>query len=204
MTILMCNLLRKYLKSTRPDTFVMKRVIALTFFLLALSFLHAQKFPDAYVGYWRGDLNIYKGDSVVQTIRFGLDVLPADSGRYDWIITYYPKRTKNDTADPIDYRPYTLLPIDTTKGHWAIDEGNGIVIDMWVTGNKVTSLFSVMGSMIQISYWREGDELMMELFSYPEKEDSKSGKGTEESPEVKAWKFTGYQMGRMKLQKGMK
>lgn len=162
--------------------------------------LSAQQFPDSYVGYWKGDLDIYKGDSVALTIEFGLDVFPADSGRYDWIISYYPT---NDSGT-VDRRSYTLVPIDTAKGHWAIDENNGIVIDMYATGNKVTSLFSVEGSMIQISYWLEGDEMVMELFTYPEKEDKVSGKGTEESPEVKVWKFTGYQLGRMKHMKGVK
>lgn len=173
----------------------MKKICVSLFILFSLNVI-AQKFPDAYVGYWRGDLKIYKGATVVQTVKFGLDVFPADSGRYDWIITY------GDSGQ--DRRPYTLIPVDTAKGHWAIDEGNGIVIDMYVTGNKVTSLFSVMGSVIQISYWKEGDELVMELFAYPEKEESQTGNGTEDSPSVKVWKFSGYQLGRMKLQKGMK
>jgi hypothetical protein len=172
----------------------MRRLIVLL--LVLTGTLHAQTFPDSYIGYWRGDLQIYKGSKVLQTVKFGLEVFPADSGRYDWIITY------GDSGQ--DRRSYVLVPIDIAKGHWAIDEDNGIVIDMYVTGNKVTSLFSVMGNMIQISYWREGDELVMELFSYPEKEESKTGKGTEESPDVKVWKFSGYQLGRMKLQKGMK
>lgn len=173
-----------------------RRIIISFLAILLGTTLYAQSFPDSYVGYWRGDLNIYKGDKIVQTVKFGLDVFPADSGRYDWIITY------GDSAQ--DRRPYTLIPIDTAKGRWAIDENNGIVIDMYTTGNKITSLFSVEGSMIQISYWREGDELVMELFTYPEKENMQSGKGTEDSPTVKVWKFNGYQLGRMKLQKGMK
>lgn len=167
----------------------MKNLFVSALLILFSCITHAQKFPDAYVGHWKGDLNIYKADKVVQTVTFALDVTPADSGRYDWIITY------GDSAQ--DRRPYLLIPIDTAKGHWAIDEQNGIVIDMWVTGNKITSLFSVEGSMIQISYWRDGEDLMMELFAYPEKENSRSGKGTEESPEVKVWKFNGYQLGRM-------
>lgn len=180
----------------------MKKLLLIFLFFVSCS-AYAQKFPDSYVGYWKGDLDIYKGDSVAVTIEFGLDVFPADSGRYDWVITYYLEPTKDDTAgDKIDRRPYSLIPIDTANGHWAIDENNGIVIDMWVTGNKITSLFSVEGSMIQISYWRDGEDLMMELFAYPEKENSKSGKGTEESPEVKVWKFNGYQLGRMHRMKG--
>jgi hypothetical protein len=163
--------------------------------LMAMS-VQGQKFPGAYVGYWKGDLHIYKGSTVTQTVKFGLEVFPADSGRYDWIITY------GDSGQ--DRRHYTLVPIDTAKGHWAIDENNGIVIDMYATGNKMTSLFSVMGSVIQISYWLEGDEMVMELFSYPQKENAKSGKGTEESPEVNVWKFSGYQLGRMKRMKGMR
>ncbi len=192
------------LKSIRFDNYfdsLYHRIILLFFTVVLYTSVSAQNnFPDSYIGYWKGDLNIYKGDSVVSTIQFGLDVFPADSGRYDWVITYYPK---SDTA-AIDRRHYTLVPIDTAKGHWTIDENNGIVIDMYATGNKVTSLFSVMGSMIQISYWIEGDELVMELFAYPAKEDKISGKGTEEIPEVKVWKFNGYQLGRMKRLKGAK
>lgn len=185
-----------HMNFSQPIASLNRRIILSFCALLFCVTAFAQKFPDAYVGYWRGDLSIYKGSKVVQTVKFGLDVFPADSGRYDWIITY------GDSAQ--DRRPYLLVPVDTAKGHWAIDEDNGIVIDMYITGSKVTSLFAVEGNVIQISYWREGDELVMELFAYPEKEQSKTGKGTEESPDVKVWKFTGYQLGRMKLQKGMK
>jgi len=166
----------------------------LLFLFLSPVILTAQKFPDAYVGHWKGALDIYNGSKKVQTVTCALDVTPADSGRYDWIITY------GDSGQ--DRRHYLLIPMDTAKGHWAIDEQNGIVIDMYVTGNKVTSLFTVMGSAVQISYWRDGEDMMIELFSYPEKADVVTGKGTEESPEVKVFKFSGYQLGRMKRVKG--
>ena len=167
----------------------MRKILCLSLLFLA-TLCTAQSFPANYVGHWKGQLDIYKGANKVQTVACALDITPADSGRYDWVITY------GDSGQ--DRRPYLLIPIDTTKGHWGIDEQNGIVIDMYLTGNKVTSLFTVMGSAIQISYWLEGEDLMMELFSYPEKADSISGKGTEESPEVKAFKFSGYQLARMK------
>lgn len=174
----------------------MRRLLLITILCFLSCALLAQKFPDAYVGYWKGSLNIYSGATIKQTVTCRLEVFPTDSGRYDWIITY------GDSGE--DRRHYTLVPIDTAKGHWAIDENNGIVIDMFVTGNKVTSLFSVMGSAIQISYWRVGEDMMMELFVYPEKENSTTGNGTEESPTVKVWKFSGYQLGTMKRLKGMK
>lgn len=174
----------------------MRRLILITTLCFLSCALLAQQFPDAYVGYWKGTLNIYSGAIVKQKVTCALEVFPADSGRYDWIITY------GDSGE--DRRHYTLVPIDTAKGHWAIDENNGIMIDMFVTGNKVTSLFSVMGSAIQISYWLDGEDMMMELFVYPEKEHVTTGKGTEESPTVKVWKFSGYQLGRMKRMKGMK
>lgn len=167
----------------------MKNCILLTcIFLTSLCF--AQHFPESYIGHWKGSIDIYNGSKKVQTVACALDVTPADSGRYDWVITY------GDSGE--DRRPYLLIPIDTAKGHWAIDEQNGIVIDMYVTGNKVTSLFTVMGTAIQISYWRSGEDMLIELFSYPEKPDVISGKGTEESPEVKVFRFNGYQLGRMK------
>jgi hypothetical protein len=168
-------------------------LLRFTLFLLLISgitTLHAQHFPDAYVGHWKGSLDIYSGVKKTQTVTYQLEIYPIDSGRYDWIISY------GDSGQ--DRRHYTLVPIDTAKGHWAIDEGNGIVIDMFLTGNKVTSLFTVLGSAIQISHWIENGELVMELFAHPEKEISTTGNGTEESPTVKSWKFSGYQIGRLK------
>lgn len=175
----------------------MKRILLLTLIIVAIPLaVTAQRFPDSFIGYWKGSLDIYSGANVKQTVTCALEVFPADSGRYDWIITY------GDSGQ--DRRHYMLIPVDTAKGHWAIDEQNGIVIDLFATGNKMTSLFTIMGSAIQISYWLEGEDLVMELFTYPEKADTLTGKGTEESPEVKVFKFTGYQLGRMKKMKGMR
>lgn len=175
----------------------MKHLLLLATISLQTLLISAQNFPASFVGYWKGTLNIYSGDEVKQTVTCALEVFPADSGRYDWIISY------GDSGQ--DRRHYYLVPVDTAKGHWAIDEHNGIVIDMFATGKKFTSLFSVMDSAIQISYWLDGpDTMMMELFVYPEKEKNTTGNGTEESPTVKIWKFSGYQLGTMKRLKGMK
>ena len=138
--------------------------IALFLFVLIfpMGFVNAQSFPTTFLGHWKGSLEIYSGAKKTMTISVGLDVTKTDtSGRYNWVITY------GDSNQ--DIRPYKLVAIDSTKGHWAIDEQNGIIIDMYATGNKVSTLFVVMGSSIMISYWIEKGEMFMELYSFPEK-----------------------------------
>jgi hypothetical protein len=176
--------------------FVLRKTLLISFFLLFTGFLSAQAFPDRFIGHWKGKLDIYQGPKLAQTISVALEVFPADSGRYDWVITY------GDSGK--DIRRYMLIPVDTAKGHWAIDEKDGIVLDIFVTGKKFTSTFAVMGSAVQVCYWKEGEELLMEIWSFNEKPDHKSGLGTEEVPEVNVYKFSGYHFARMQKQKGVK
>lgn len=163
--------------------------IIFTGLILFVSILNAQSYPDQFIGNWNGTLNIYQGPKLAQTINVALDVMPLDSGRYEWVITY------GDSGK--DIRPYMLIPVDTAKGHWAIDEKDGIVLDIFVTGKKFTSTFAVMGSAVQVCYWIEGEDLCMEIWSFNEKPDHKSGLGTEEVPEVNVYKFSGYHYARM-------
>ncbi|MFM2016398.1 MAG: hypothetical protein RL007_54 [Bacteroidota bacterium] len=180
----------------RIPAFALRKNILFSVLILFVSMLNAQSFPDQFIGNWKGKLNIYQGPKLAQTINVALDVMPLDSGRYDWVITY------GDSGK--DVRPYMLIPVDTAKGHWAIDEKDGIVLDIFVTGKKFTSTFAVMGSAVQVCYWIEGEELCMEIWSFNEKPDHKSGLGTEEVPEVNVYKFSGYHFAKMQKVKGKK
>lgn len=115
-----------------------------------------------------------------------LIVLPTDSANtYTWQIVYGDKGEDN--------RPYLLKPVDTAKGHWRIDERNGIVLDQYFVGNRFTSAFTVQNATIVDSYWREGEKLMVEFYSYASKPVATTGNGTEDSPKVESYAVKGFQ-----------
>lgn len=110
----------------------------------------------------------------------------ADSANnYTWQIIYGEKGEDN--------RPYSLKPVDTTNGHWQIDERNGIVIDQYFVGGRFTSAFTVQSTTIIDSYWREGKSLIVEFHSLSAKPVSTTGNGTEDSPKVDSYGVKGFQ-----------
>ncbi len=123
-----------------------------------------------------------------------LIIKPTDSANtYTWQIIYGDKGEDN--------RPYILKPVDTAKGHWQIDERNGIVLDQYLIANRFTSAFTVQATTIVDSYWREGKDLIAEFYSLTAKPVGTTGKGTEDSPKVDSYGTKGYQRAVMKRKK---
>ena len=147
----------------------------------------AQNFPAAFLGHWQGELEWYKtGVKEPHKINMQLVIRPADTaGQYTWQIVYGTRSEDN--------RPYILKPVDTTKGHWVIDEKDGIVLDQYWTGGRLNGAFTVQGSTIINSYWIEGDTLMVEFFSISSKPVSKTGGSNEKTPPVESYGVKSFQ-----------
>ncbi|RYZ26359.1 MAG: hypothetical protein EOO10_15785 [Chitinophagaceae bacterium] len=156
------------------------------FFCTHLSFGQIS-FPQSFIGHWEGTLNWYQaGKKVPQKVKMQLIIRPADSSNtYTWQIIYGAKGEDN--------RPYILRPADTAKGHWQIDERNGIIIDQYFIGNRFTSAFTVQTTTIVDSYWREGEDLVAEFYGLTAKPVNTSGAGTEDSPKVDSYGTKSYQ-----------
>ncbi len=115
-----------------------------------------------------------------------LIIKPADSvNTYTWQIIYGDKGEDN--------RPYILKPVDTAKGHWQIDERNGIILDQYFIGNRFTSAFTVQTTTIVDSYWREGQNMVAEFYGLTTKPVRTSGEGTDDSPKVDSYGTKSYQ-----------
>jgi hypothetical protein len=151
-----------------------------------LSFAQA-RFPRQFIGHWKGNLLWYQtGVKEPKKVKMQLIILPTDTANvYTWQIIYGEKGEDN--------RPYLLRPVDTAKGHWQVDERNGIILDQYFVGNRFTSAFTVMTTTIVDSYWREGNNLIAEFYSLTARPVSTTGAGTEESPKVDSYGTKGYQ-----------
>lgn len=144
-------------------------------------------FPQDFLGHWKGTLLWYSGATKEpQTVMMQLIIKPTDSANtYTWQLIYGDKEQDN--------RPYILKPVDTAKGHWQVDERNGIVLDQYFVGGRFTSAFTVQSTTIVDSYWREGEKLVVEFHSLSAKPVATTGNGTDDSPKVDSYAMKGFQ-----------
>ncbi|MBP6397102.1 MAG: hypothetical protein KBF57_06455 [Saprospiraceae bacterium] len=125
-------------------------------------------FPDDWLGGWQGDLDIYNTTGKVMTVPMQCWHQIRPDGSYDWQLVY-------GSGDKQDVRAYELKKFNTAKGHYQIDEKNGILIDAFVLHDRLVSTFSVMENVIQTHYIIEKDLMTFEVYMHNQKEISLSG-----------------------------
>lgn len=161
--------------------------------LLSLAFFDVYSqpktvFPQDFIGHWKGTLQWNQaGKKEPQQVVMQLIISPVtdSAGQYHWNLVY------GDVAK--DNRPYVLKPIDSTAGHWVIDERNGIILDQYWIGSRLSGTFTVVNSTILNCYWIENGQLHLEFFSYGAKPIATTGKGNDESPSVDSYAMKGFQ-----------
>jgi hypothetical protein len=169
----------------------MKKITLLLLFLNFSIFVIAQKqaaFPKTFIGKWKGKMQWMVAGKPSQTFTMRLNILPTDTPNlYTWQIIYGDKQQDN--------RPYLLKPIDTAKGHWIVDELNGIILDSYVHGNSIKGAFTVQGNTIVDNYVVEGNKMKVEFITIKLGDKKQSGGGTDESPFVDSYRIASYQTG---------
>lgn len=145
-------------------------------------------FPSSFLGHWKGKLLWERPGKNQQEITMQLIIQPADSaGQYTWQIVYGDSMKDN--------RPYCIKPVDAAKGHWVIDEGDGILLDTYIFGNAITGAFTVQGSTIVDEYKVENNQLRVTFHTIQLGIKTTSGKGTEDVPFVDSYRMSAYQSG---------
>lgn len=156
--------------------------------------LHAQpapRFPDAWVGRWSGRLTTFvPPDSVRNTIPISLEIArEASGGGYMWKTIF--------NADTVrGLRPYRLIVEDTGKGHYATDEGNGVLLDETMISGVLTSVFQVQSRVLESRYALRGDTLTHELTWWdtaPTRTVKGSGANAEGGTEIRSYRVLGMQ-----------
>lgn len=164
--------------------------IGVSFFMISLATAQqaSTEFPGMFKGNWKGKLQWIVPGKPAQEFTMRLNVVALDSlGLYGWEISY------GDSSK--DVRPYTLKAVDAGKGHWVIDEHNGILLDNYAIGNCLQGSFTVMGNTIVNNYCIENGKMRVEFFTIKLADKKTSGKGTEDSPLVDSYRMGGYQHG---------
>ncbi|MBX2873647.1 MAG: hypothetical protein KTR30_16145 [Saprospiraceae bacterium] len=110
-----------------------------------------------FEGTYKGTLEIYQGVKVAHSLPMSLKIHPLDSTTWTFHITYH-----RDGKE--DFRPYDIRLIDAEKGHYVIDEHNGILLDSYLNGNCLYEQFAIDNSgIIGTTCFLPEDRLSYEL-----------------------------------------
>ena len=143
----------------------------------------AVRFPEDYLGTWKGMLHIYPADAEVpMSLRIG-PALVKDSV-YEYVLTYHGKTE--------DVRQYTIHTADREKGLYRVDENNSIVLPERLLGRKLSSVFTVEGSTLMVTLELLAEEIVFEVFSWSADAPETSG-GKADVPVVHSYVAGGYQ-----------
>ncbi|MBT9546396.1 MAG: hypothetical protein IV090_13490 [Candidatus Sericytochromatia bacterium] len=145
--------------------------LAQTQLLNANSTRSAFRFPEDWQGVWRGNCSNTGpgGKQTYAPVQMNLTILPQTNQRWQWKIEYISGEKQ--------VRDYLLKPVDAAKGHWLIDENNGILLDNFsINGGLILEAFTVGPTLIHGRHQRlDGNLLKVELTSYSLQGDRKSG-----------------------------
>lgn len=102
--------------------------------------------PKGWYGKWKGEVVSESFRGKQEPFQMELDVAAtSDSGRLTWQIVYDGKQGRSQ-------RDYELVTIDAGRGHYEVDEKNGIRITASLVGNALLSNFTVGGQNICTQY----------------------------------------------------
>lgn len=150
------------------------------------------RFPEDWLGYWEGDLEIYNADGLAQMIPMALDHQKTDTpGWYKWAIIYGEDTIKGR-------RDYYLKEIDAVKGFYEVDEKNGIFLRSFLLDKKLVCTFDVSGTMITTIYTLDKGLMYFEILASNLNDNKVSGDtivNGEEIPKVNSYLSTAYQKG---------
>ncbi len=125
-----------------------RHCLLLLFLVLGISPIFGQEkdtdtadFPASWVGNWKGELKIYTGRGLGQTIPMQLRIHPVNDSTYTYGIVYGPDEKSG-------LRDYQLDIIDAKNGIYRIDEKNTILMDSYLLGGKFYSTFEVLGNYL--------------------------------------------------------
>ncbi len=136
---------------------------------------------EKWLGYWKGNLEIFNAEGKKMEAVMELQILPTDSlNRWKWTIIY-------GEGDKKDERPYELVAVDLKKGHFVMDEKNTILIDTYLINQTFYSNFTVEGSQLIFIDRLEGDQIIVEVISSSNKAVGITGGTSKDIPSVESF-----------------
>lgn len=135
------------------------RLIIMIFFLGGLILnLNSQTLSKEWEGKWQGEVEIWSFNKKAESFPMSLEISEADSS-WNFILTY------DRLPEKPDVRNYSLIIIEDSVGHYAIDEHNSIVLDAYLNGHCLYTSFGGLGSELLTRMCLDDDQLAYEITS---------------------------------------
>ena len=115
-------------------------------------------FPEQCVGKWKGIMYIYAYGNLRDSVQVELSVQVLDSNAWTWKTDYRSEKM------PIT-KDYILRKDSKAINTFLLDEGDGIILTNYLTGNKLYSNFETEGIFLTSSYELVDKRLIFEVTS---------------------------------------
>ena len=115
-------------------------------------------FPDRCLGVWEGTMHIYSKGVLRDSVRVRRTIRRIDSTSWTWRTDYLSEKAPA-TKD------YVLRWIDRAGSEFVVDEGGGIEIPTYLSGNRLYSVFETSGFLLTASEELTSGGLFFEVVS---------------------------------------
>jgi hypothetical protein len=134
----------------------------ITVWLMMVLAFHTTKsqnlFPDRCLGVWEGTMHIYSKGVLRDSVRVRRTIRRIDSTHWTWRTDYLSEKMPA-TKD------YVLRRIDRAGTEFVVDEGGGVEIPGYLTGNRLYSIFETSGFLLTASEELTSGGLLFEVVS---------------------------------------
>jgi hypothetical protein len=138
----------------------MKKLISILLFSLLLNQTQAQHtFVEQCIGKWKGVMYMYNYGTLKDSVKVELTVATTkDPNTWTWKTEYLSPKM------PM-VKDYLLRVKDKEKNTYVTDEGNNLLLDNYLIGNKMYSIFETHDILLTATYELQGKELIFEVTS---------------------------------------
>ena len=123
-------------------------------------------FPEKCLGTWRGMMHIFQFGQQRDSVPVVLTVKAISPDSWSW-------KTEYRSAKMPMTKDYSIRVKDREKRVFITDEGDGIELTDYQTGDKLYSVFETSGILLTSSYELRGESLIFEVTS-GKKEDAQN------------------------------
>lgn len=170
----------------------MRKLVIFLCLFLSLQTVNAQ-LTEKWMGDYIGTLTSTNLEGKTADFHMELHIAMNEDSTYNFTIVYGKDEQRQERA-------YLLIP--SGKNKFVLDEKNGILLDMSLGPDRLTSVFEVQGSLLHVSYILEKKGIRFELTSSTEGAITGGNVSEDqEIPSVTSYKTTSYQSAFLKRQK---
>lgn len=112
---------------------------------------------DTWVGAWKGSCQLNPEFNGTKEFGASLTIKKnSKKDRFQWKLIY-----EGSGSLPRQVRNYEMVPVDKAKGHYYVDEKNGLLLDSFLDGKFLYSPFVINGNLIHATYILISDKQMI-------------------------------------------